>query len=309
MRSYMQEMELDYYINSQIEMLNNSIYDLDDTWEHNFVIRQWCQDTINQLNILKNYRSNNIGFNDGSVEKKSEKYTKWVEVMRLAFFQYARFTERRYARSEGLYSTLVSLALTWGKKDIERIVIPGCGPGRSVLDFSRIYSNAEVLGVDYSALALALGEKIVCGNEKISLLQRDVYSGNTISKEYTIDGFGLKNASFGLINLITNDIPMSDMIVCSNTINLLPNHDNAIRSIVQSLRPGGIVIFADLIGWRLDREKGRRVLCDDESIKRLFEKYEIETLDMFSGVPYIEMESDDQETCYNEHFYVGRRPY
>lgn len=196
-----------------------------------------------------------------------------------------------------------------GKRSPEKIIIPGCGPGRSVLDFSRIFSSTEVIGLDYSALALEIGERIVCGNKKVPILQRDIYSGQSISRKYSINGFGLKNASFCLINLITNDLPISDMIVCSNTINLLPNHNNAVQSIARSLNPGGIVIFADLIGWRLDREKERRTLCDDNSIKNLFEKHGMKTLDMFSGVPYIEMESDDQETCYNEHFYVGKKKY
>ena len=50
------------------------------------------------------------------------------------------------------------------------------------------------------------------------------------------------------------------------------------------------------------KDFGYYLSAEDASIRATFEKYGMETLDMFSGVPYIEAESDDQETCYNEHF-------
>lgn len=306
--SYMDTDELRIYAKQQMEQLDCEISMLDKSWGHHSVIENWCQKAKREVEqLIKDYKYTANNYITENIERKTEKYTHWVEVMRLALFQYSRFTEKRSARSEALYSTLCSLATTWAGINVENIVIPGCGPGRSVLDFGRIYPTAEVVGLDYSLLALTLADTIINSNEKSYLLQRDICSGDNISKKYSVNGFGLNNTKLGLVNLITNPIPKCDMLICSNTINLLPDHKKAVKSISDSVRPGGIVVYADLLGWRLDREINRRSLNDDLSIKRIFEENGFETLDMFSGVPYIETESDDQETCYNEHFYVGRR--
>ncbi|MDO4323715.1 MAG: class I SAM-dependent methyltransferase [Lachnospiraceae bacterium] len=307
-RSYLSDLELEQYSTRQVSYLANSILELDSSWKHYEVIKRWCNDAIQQIEQLKMCEEK-IAFERNSIplEMKTEKYTHWVETMRLAFFQYSRFTEKKYARSEALYSTLCSLAMTWDHGKAGDIVVPGCGPGRSVLDLARLYPSANVIGLDYSLLALVLGNQIVCGDEKAYLLQRDIHSGERISGLYTVKGFGLGNANFGITNLISCPIPACDMMICSNTVNLLPDHQNAVNKIADAVRPGGIVVFADLIGWRLDRQWKRRQLYDDASIKNAFEEGGFTTLDMFSGVPYIESESDDQETCYNEHFYVGRR--
>ena len=306
--SYLSEVELEQYAARQVSYLTSSISQLDPSWKHHEIVKRWCSDAIMQLEQLKTCEEK-IAFEQNSVslEMKTEKYTHWVETMRLAFFQYSRFTEKKYARSEALYSTLCSLAMTWDNGKARDIVVPGCGPGRSVLDLARLYPTANVIGLDYSLLALMLGDQIVCGNGETYLLQRAIDSGERISRLYTVKGFGLANASFGITNLISCPIPACDMMICSNTVNLLPDHKDAVKKIADAIRPEGIVVFADLVGWRLDRQRKRRQLYDDVSIKNTFEECGFITLDMFSGVPYIESESDDQETCYNEHFYVGRR--
>lgn len=305
---FLKEKELNKYFALQKSYLQKTIVTLDDFWIHSGIIKEWCIEGIEQIDkFAAPHGVDKIEWGESEVSKKTKKYTHWAETMRLAFFQYSRFTEKKYARSEALYSTLVSLAVTWHQSMPEKIVIPGCGPGRSVLDFARIYNNSQVTGLDYSFLALLLADRIICSDKKTALLRRDVYSEDDISAKYLIEGFSLPNVELGISNLITCEIPECDLLVCSNTVNLLPNHEVAIRKIADSVRSNGTVIFADLIGWRLDRPPAQRRLNSDVSIKEVFEMFGFQTLDFFSGVPYIEAESDDQETCYNEHFYVGRK--
>ena len=305
---FLKEKERNQYFVSQKSYLQKAIAALDDFWIHSGMIKTWCTEGIEQIDkFAALHRVNLTEWGEGEISEKTKKYTQWAETMRLAFFQYSRFTEKKYARSEALYSTLVSLAATWHQGMPEKIIIPGCGPGRSVLDFARIYKNSQVEGLDYSFLALLLADRIVCSDKRTALLRRDVYSEDDISAKYLVEGFSLSNAEFGISNLITCEIPECDLLVCSNTVNLLPNHEAAVRKIADAVRSDGTVIFADLIGWRLDRPQAQRRLNSDASMKELFEMFGFQTLDLFSGVPYIEAESDDQETCYKEHFYVGRK--
>lgn len=303
---YLCEDEVADYINRQKDTILEAIGGLDGSWKHNTIIQELCEIALKTIHEWEE-KSKIDKLATINIGRKTEKYTKWVEVMRLALFQYERFTEKRSAKSEALYSTLCSLAQLWGENDIKKIVVPGCGPGRTVLDFARLYPKAEVLGLDYSLLALILGDGIVCGKDNNKLLQRDVQAGDEISRIYNISGFGLENAKFGVINLITNQIPKCDMIICSNTLNLLSSQEKVIKGLVESLNVNGIIVFADLFGWRLDRQPDNRIIYDDISMIKVFEKYGLVTLDCFSGVPYVEAESGDQFAYYNEHFYVGKR--
>lgn len=304
---FLKEIEIHDYINRQKDIFVQAIDELDESWNHSLVIKELCEKLLGVISELeKKYIITNEP-DKYIVGRKTEKYTKWVEVMRLTLFQYERFTEKKSAKSEALYSTLCSLALLWGDRDIKKIVVPGCGPGRTVLDFARLYPDAEVLGLDYSLLSLVIGNEIICGNSNNKLLQRDISAGNDISRVYNIKGFGLENVKLGVINLATSQIPKCDMIVCSNTVNLLPNQEEVIQGFCEALNENGIIIFADLLGWRLDREAGNRAIYDDESMISIFERNGIVTLDSFSGVPYVEAESGDQFVYYNEHFYVGKK--
>jgi len=308
MRNYMNAEEMMQYAANQRKGILMAMENIDPTWIHAYVVKTLLEEALEQLEAMP-VSLPLYEMQDGSLrDRKTEKYTNWLEVYRLALFQYERFTERRRARSEGLYSTLLSLASVWGdSEECSRILIPGCGPGRSVLDFARAYPDAKVTGLDYSLLSLILGEKVVCGVDDTDLLRRDVLAGEAITSVLKVRGFGLSNAEFALCDLVTSELPKCDMIVCSNTLNLLPDHQAAVKSVSRALRPGGLLIFADLVGWRMDRMQERRLLRDDCMIRKAFEEAGLCTMDSFSGVPYIEAESDDQETHYNEHFYVGRK--
>lgn len=304
--SYIKGRDLEQYISYHCGALQSSIDHLDDSWIHNGIVKNLLRSAIHEMRLLAGEQSGCIA--EAIHDRKTEKYNDWVEVMRLASFQYERFSQKKRARSEGLYATLVETACTWAEtSDPLDIIVPGCGPGRSVLDFARVFSDAKVMGLDYSILSLLLGDRIVCGAAKTDLVRRDVFSAEDISELLTIQGFGLNNAGFYLCDLVDTTLPSCDIVVCSNTLNLLPDHHKASHSICSALRSNGLLIFADLIGWRLDRDPARKLLRNEKTIRTTFEENGIKTLDIFAGVPYIETESDDQEVIYNEHFYVGRK--
>lgn len=305
---YMDPDALAEYIRIHKESIEKAAEALDPQWPHSSVVLHLLEETQQELQSMKPYCQKEIRETTQTRDRKTEKYTDWAEVMRLAVFHYQRFSQTKLAKSEGLYASLLAQALTWRRQeDCRRILIPGCGPGRSVLDFARAFPDAKVMGLDYSLQALLLGERIVCGTQGTILLRRDVQAEYTISQKLLIPGFGLKNAEFYLGDLICCKLPRADMIVCSNTLNLLPDHSAAVKRICDALEPRGLLIFADLIGWRLDRGPRRKLLRSDQNIKLMFEATGLETLDQFHGVPYIESESDDQETIYSEHFYIGRK--
>lgn len=294
-----------YLLNQQLQV-NHELNRIDDTWLHASIIKDYLKDLQSRiLDFSNNLKSQETeaSFNP---DRKKEKYTQWVEVMRLALFQYERFTPGGAALSEGLYSTLGMLAATWNLINLEKVVVLGCGPGRSVLDFSKLYPTSIIEGLDYSLFALLLAEKIICGSQGVPLLRRDVYSTD-YSELLTVPGMNRNNVCFGLMDHAQDVIPESDMIICSNVLNLLPNHKDVINRMYSSLRPGGIVVFADLLGWRLDRESWRKGICTKDKIATLFSEAGFITLDQFDGVPYVESESADQFVFYKEHFYVGRK--
>lgn len=309
-KSVMEKEELNKYCSVHIEIANKAIRNLEPDWEHRSIIHDILNEEVEYLKrFMESDGLNCVGNStDDFLDRKTIKYTEWPEVMRLAFFQYERFTARKKATSEGLYAALLAIAQTWcDHKEYKNIVIPGCGPGRSVLDFARAYPEAQVKGLDYSLLSLIIADRIICGNGKQPILRRDVHSQNLISENLWVQGFELANAELLLCDMTKDKLPQGDLVVCSNTINLLPDHRAAVQSLVKSINQGGILIYADLIGWRIDRNKSRTILQNDAAIRKEFEAVGMTTLDMFSGVPYIETQSDDQKCIYDEHIYVGTK--
>lgn len=305
-KSYIPSNRLIPFLQNQKEQIDQVLNDLDYTWIHAKIVENYCLELkkcINQL-LLNSDSTNKIELY--RYDRKKDKYTSWVEVMRLALFQYERFTPGGLALSEGLYASIVMSAALWNTNKPEKIVVLGCGPGRSVLDLSKMYPSCEIEGLDYSLFSLMLAEKIVCGSIEVPILRRDVFSDN-YSEILNVPGMNRKNVKFGLIDLSLDDIPKADMIICSNVLNLLPNHNFSVGQIYKSLNTGGIVVFADLLGWRLDREKERKGIRTKERISSLFSEAGFVTLEQFEGVPYIESESLDQYYFYKEHFYIGRK--
>ncbi len=301
MNLLLNEEDKDGYIMNQIESINKMIENLDKRWIHYKTIKSLLEDTLNELKKIK--------FNNKTIqrthERKIEKYINWVEVYRLANYHFSRYLNSKTSYSEGLFSTLLALNNMYiHDKSIKNIGIIGCGPGRSVLDFSLAYPNAKIHGLDYSSVALTLGKKIVSSCDKeIEIVRRE---DNIIIDK--INGFKRNNCLWSMFDLTKSNIKEEfDIAVCSNVINLMPNHKEAINKIYNMITPNGYIIYADLTGWRIDRKEEQELLKDKDSIKKCFEDTGFVTIECFDGGPYVEKENDSNFIFYKQTYYIGRK--
>lgn len=295
------------YLAVQTQNLSDARDALEESWPHTPIIRSLLDESLDELACL-------AGCTDlppvvGAIhERKVEKYTTWIEVMRLAAFQYGRYSDQRHSVSEGLYATLLALSAQYCR-DLRRktVAVLGCGPGRSVLDFGRAYPEATVFGLDYSLPALVAARRVLSvGGEALEIPVRDTV-GDQESVLLRVPQFGLGNCRLGLCDLTEPQTVRADLVVCSNTVNLLPDHEQAVGFISNMLNPDGTVIFADLAGWRLDRRPAQSVLRNGEAIRACFGRHYIRALELFSGGPYVEQETPENYTVYREHYFVGKK--
>ena len=295
------------YLAVQEQQLGEAISSLEGSWEHTPIIRALLDEGLSELEQLAD--SAECPPNNKAIhERRVEKYTTWVEVMRLAAFQYGRYSSRHHSVSEGLYATLLALSAQYCRNlHGKTIAILGCGPGRSVLDFGMAYPDASVIGLDYSLLSLIAARRVLTStSEPLQIPIRDT-DGGQYSTLLRIPQFVLQNCRLGLCDLAENQHIRADLVVCSNTINLLPDHEQAVSILSEILNPGGVVIFADLVGWRLDRRPAQTVLRNAEAIQACFQRNGITTVELFSGGTYIEQETPENYTVYREHYYVGKK--
>lgn len=295
------------YAAFQRKQLSSAVDALEPEWEHASVVREILNET--QAELEKLVSTGELPLDSTSMaihERKVEKYATWIEVMRLAAFQYGRYCNEHRSVTEGLYSTLLALAAQHCQGlDGKTIAVLGCGPGRTVLDFAIAFPHSTVIGLDYSLLSLVVA-KHVLGIHALPLqIPVRNLAGDSYSKLLTIPNFSSPNSRLGLCDLTERQRIRADLIICSNTINLLPDHEQALMNISEMLTTSGVIIFADLTGWRLDRHPEQMLLRNSTAIKTSFAKYNINETEQFSGGPYIEQETAENYTIYHEHFYVG----
>lgn len=307
-KNYLSNSRAAKYYSNQLHEMALAANSLEPEWEHAYIVQELLNETRASIVEIIQLEGIQLTKSVGPLyERKTEKYTTWLEVLRLVKYQYARYSLDYLSYSEGLYSTLVALATTYCSVEKPmRIGVLGCGPGRSVLDFAKVFKNSIVLGLDYSILSLQIAQNILCSSEDFLFPIRSV-SDDYITTLYTIKSQVCNNVQFGVFDIMEPANIQFDLIVCSNTVNLLPNHNHAIRNLSQILLPGGIIVFADLVGWRIDRQKDNQSLSSMNNIVSAFEKNNIKTLDYFKGGPYIEDDSTENKKLYIEYFYVGEK--
>lgn len=300
---YLDTNDIKKYLSNQYDVINKMIENLDVDWPHYDVVKKLLEEA--QIEISKFDKNCYKQSVESKHERKIEKYNNWVEVYRLANYHFSRYISNNTSYSEGLFSTLLALNNMYiHDKNISDIGIIGCGPGRSVLDFSLAYPNATIYGLDYSLLSLVLAKKIVSSNEKrIKIIKRN---DEVVIDE--INGFNKQNCKWGMFDLTkSNLVKKFDIVVCSNVVNLMPNHKEALKKIYDMLRPNGYIIYADLTGWRLDRKLEQQLLCNKNAIKENFENFDFETIECFDGGPYIEKDNQDNFAFYKQTYYIGKR--
>lgn len=300
---YLENEDMENYLSNQFEVINKMIENLDVNWPHYDVVKKLLEEVQIEIN-----RFDKTCYKQSAElkhERKIEKYNTWVEVYRLANYHFSRYTSNNTSYSEGLFSTLLALNNMYiHDKNISDVGIIGCGPGRSVLDFSLAYPNATIYGLDYSLLSLVLAKKIVSSNEeKIEIIKRN---DEVVIDE--INGFNRNNCKWGMFDLTKSKLKNKfDIVVCSNVINLMPNHKEALQKIYDMLKYDGYIIYADLTGWRLDRKLEQQLLCSKKVIKENFESFGFKTIECFDGGPYIEKDNQDNFAFYKQTYYIGKK--
>ena len=283
------------YAAFQRKQLSSAVDALEPEWEHASVVREILNET--QAELEKLVSTGELPLDSTSMaihERKVEKCATWIEVMRLAAFQYGRYCNEHRSVTEGLYSTLLALAAQHCQGlDGKTIAVLGCGPGRTVLDFAIAFPHSTVIGLDYSLLSLVVA-KHVLGIHALPLqIPVRNLAGDSYSKLLTIPNFSSPNSRLGLCDLTERQRIRADLIICSNTINLLPDHEQALMNISEMLTTGGVIIFADLTGWRLDRHPEQMLLRNSTAIKTSFAKYNIGDTVLAVGFDLIPVKVND----------------
>ncbi len=297
------------YFENQLYQFESEIKGLDSSWIHSGIIQEYLTDAITEINRNQNHLSL-VATKNPIYERRIEKYTTWIETIRLVNYQYGRFSDRRCSLSEGLYASLCDLSMRYFKRESNsKIAVVGCGPGRTVADMALVFPDCTVWGLDYSFLALSIAEKILVSRDKAYLFPfRDINRGDDISSTMSLQSFGLDNVKLGLFDIMKPHADKYELVICSNTLNLLPDHEKGVKNITELLCEGGILVFADLIGWRLDRPKEQRQLNSINAIRTLFSQNGLRTIEFYRGGPYIEQEGDNRVE-YMENFYVGEKRF
>lgn len=306
--NYLSDEKLKIYIQNQNNQLEIALSKLEGSWEHGHLVERLLQDTKKEMLKLSNCDESSSVY-DPLYERKIEKYTSWIEVLRLIKYQYGRYSDLHKSYSEGLYSTLCMLCATYLQNSRKKeIAVVGCGPGRTVADIAIMYPHCMVYGLDYSLLSLVVAKKILGDSDgDFYIPYRDTNNESSITSIMSIRSLGLHNVRLGLFDLMDVNSNQYDLIVCSNTVNLMPDHKIAVANLASMLNENGIIIFADLVGWRMDRSVSQTKMHSMKAIITLFEENEFDTLDYFKGGPYVEDETEDTKTEYMEYFYVGRK--
>ena len=306
MKVYIDTDNVDSFLNNQKDSIKNMKNSIDIAWPHYAIINKLLNQSLEELNGLNIITDSNKTMKH---ERKIEKYLDWVEVYRLANYHFGRYFGKKESLSEGLFSTLVSLNNAYiNNQNIEKVGVIGCGPGRSVLDFSYCYPKATIYGLDYSSVALTLGKKIVSSNTITEIIKRDYEYNDSGVEINKIKGFNRKNCKWGLFDLTKSNLKNKfDIVVCSNVLNLMPDHIEALKKVYNMTNYNGYIIYADLMGWRLDRKKEQTILSNKNNIQKSFEKIGFETIECFIGGPYVEQENNNNFSFYKECFYIGRK--
>ena len=305
---YMLPQDISAYVQTQEKRLKSALASLEASWDHSRHVASLLDSAIAELRRIQETVSECSSSGRYHMERKIDKYTEWFEVFRLVYYQYGRYSNQRRGLSEGLYSTVLHLAVKHSNSTPSAIVDIGCGPGRLAGELALLFPAAYTLGLDYSLLSLILARRIVNGKGVVVIPRRSVREEG-ISELLDINGWALPAVEFGLYDLMADyRMPrLFDLVVCANTLNLLPNPLLGLEHLARLLAPNGVLVVADLLGWRIDRTKEQTALPTRSTIERYLSHLGMNIIESFCGGPYVEEENCERVNVYTEHFLVARK--
>jgi len=98
-----------------------------------------------------------------------------------------------------------------------------------------------------------------------------------------------------------------DAIVAINSLSLAPDPAGAIAKLVPRLSPGGVMIWIDLVCWRVETPAARRIRGVEEMVA-ILERCGLTLERTVGGIPYLE--DWGFERCYEwrDHLVLARKP-
>jgi len=221
-----------------------------------------------------------------STYRYSEMYSKEMNNDEYILSGYAPFLENTTAYSECLYSTVLNLGVST-PSDGTMLEI-GCGIGRTLLDYSYLLKDGNVIGVDLEYSKIRLAQEILKTDREIEVIRIRNFSYE-ISK---IKGFNRPNIHLMVAN--ADKLPflnsIFDIIIISYLLGLLEIPKEFLKLIPSLLKDNGMLIIADDHGWYQRIRPRSRHTCP-EMLAKAFE-YSGLKKDLEFDTPYYESLTD-----------------
>ena len=248
-----------------------------------------------------------------SFNKRDMKYNNFVEAYRLAKYQYSKYSQLQKGYTDAVYSTIV-LEILRQKPETNapmKFLDCGCGPSRVVYELSDFYKNSEFLLLDFSLINLYFAHTLISSGEKLSVPTRnfvpdsDCFLMQITSKER-------HNVNYRVFNM--DDFSPEafdtkfDVITTVHSVNLLTDPLRTVKNMTRALKPGGILVISDLLGWKENRENSRRIFsCADVMKKTLLSIPDTQMIHYEQGGPYCEWMNDERYDIYTNHLFILKK--
>lgn len=173
---------------------------------------------------------------------------------------YGIFLSPTAGNREGFYATILSAGKTLPRDAL--ILDIGCGIGRTVLDYSLLCPDGQVVGFDYVYGTLQLAKQVLTTAKTTSVLIKVDFARHDV---WELPGFQRPNIT--LVAGAAERLPFRedafDCILGNYIFSIIDDYRAALRNAIKLLKPGGILITTNGFSWEDLREPERRHTPDD----------------------------------------------
>jgi SAM-dependent methyltransferase len=242
---------------------------------------------------------------ESAFERRAIKYVDMLESYRLAKYQYGKYSDRQRSLSEGVYAS-IALAATKHLIGKEKPLIADIGSGTSRFTYELIdtFPEARFELYDFSITNLHLARKLLSSGETCRIPARSCKDTGADTELLSIPGKTSDNIQFTVCDLeqcIPYRSEAYDLINATHSVNLLARPDEVVADLADHLKPGGLLLVSDLLGWKEDRPLEKRSWPNGRAFAETFNKLD-GTSTCWQGGPYIEEHNDERQDHYVCHF-------
>ncbi len=188
-----------------------------------------------------------------------------------------------------------------------RVLEVGAGTGSAGYELAIHRPHASIVQTEVALESLAMGVLIQCG-EALRLPRR-------VSFEQSPDGIGwfdiqVPAPAHPITHLpITQPEPEQpfDMVLAINALSLAPDPRQAVRDLARHVRQGGLFVWIDLLCWRLETPRPRR-LAGVQDMLDTVASAGLKVTRQVSGIPYTEDWGFERAYEWTSHAIFAERP-